>query len=216
MPFGQLVDEAERAVVVAGAHAVEHRARRARARAARRRPSRRRTELLEAAAAQLELDDGLVGLDLVADDVAHRLAVEREQLVAGEEPGGVGRRTGRDRHHAGGRHRVESRSCGRAPALAWCGARRTRAARRAPRVLRGRGDGDQGAVVDGAASSSRPCTATTRSSTTGSSSTGSASSGRGLRRRRRRRARRRAAHALGPRLGARGGRRGPRPGTASW
>ena len=84
-------------------HAVEHRALEVE-------PERRagvlldHHELLEAAAADLELDARLVGLDLVADDVAHRLAVEREQLVAGEEPGGVGRRAGRDRHHTGGRH----------------------------------------------------------------------------------------------------------------
>ena len=48
-------------------------------------------ELFEAAAPHLELDARLVGLDLVADDVAHRFAVEREQLVAGEEPRSVGR-----------------------------------------------------------------------------------------------------------------------------
>ena len=65
-------------------------------------------ELLEPAAADLELDARLVGLDLVADDVAHRLAVEREQLVTGEEPGGSCRRAGRDRHHTGGRHRAQS------------------------------------------------------------------------------------------------------------
>src|SRR5439155_3812497 len=62
-------------------------------------------ELLEPAAAEVELDTRLVGLDLVADDVAHHLAVEREQLVTGEEPGGSCRRAGRDRHHTGGRHR---------------------------------------------------------------------------------------------------------------
>ena len=59
---------------------------------------------LEPAAPQLELDVWLVGLDLVLDDVAHRLAVEREELVAGEEPRGVRRGAGRDRHHTGGRH----------------------------------------------------------------------------------------------------------------
>ena len=66
-------------------------------------------ELLEPAAPDLELDARLVGLDLVADDVAHRLTVEREELVAGEEPRGVGGRTGRDRHHTGGR-RMQARS----------------------------------------------------------------------------------------------------------
>ena len=84
MPFGQLVDEAERAVVVARAHLVEHRA--VELEAERRAGGLvDRDEVLEAAAADLELDDGLVGLELVADDVAHRLAVQAEDLVAGED-----------------------------------------------------------------------------------------------------------------------------------
>ena len=86
----ELVDEAERAVVVAGAHAVEHRA-------LEIEPERCAgglvddDELLETAAPKLELHAGLVGLDLVTDDVAHRFAVERDELVAGEEPRSVGR-----------------------------------------------------------------------------------------------------------------------------
>ena len=111
---GQLVDEAERAVVVARAHAVEHRA-------GEVEPQGHagvlldQHQLLEPAAADLELDARLVGLDLVPDDVAHHLAVEREQLVTGEEPGGSRRRAGRDRHHTGGRHRSSLREGVRYP-----------------------------------------------------------------------------------------------------
>ena len=104
----QLVDEAERAVVVARAHAVEHRALELEAER-RARVLLDHHELLEATAQHFELDARLVGLDLVADDVAHGLTIEREQLVAGEKPGGVGRRAGRDRHHSGGRHRLTKR-----------------------------------------------------------------------------------------------------------
>ena len=110
----QLVDEAERAVVVARAHAVEHRAGEVEAER-RARGLLDGHEVLETAAADLELDARLVGLDLVPDDVAHHLAVEREQLVTGEEPGGSRRRTGRDRHHTGGRHRSSLRERPRLP-----------------------------------------------------------------------------------------------------
>ena len=44
----------------------------------------------------------LVGLDVVPNDVAHQLAVEREELVTGEQPRVVSRRSGHDRQHAGG------------------------------------------------------------------------------------------------------------------
>ena len=89
-PLRELVDEAEGAVVVARADAVEHRALEIEpeGRAGRLVDDH---ELLETAAPKLELHAGLVGLDLVADDVAHRFAVEREELVAGEEPRSVGR-----------------------------------------------------------------------------------------------------------------------------
>ena len=89
-PLGQLVDEAEGAVVVTGADAVEHRALEVEPEG-RARGLVDDHELLETAAPKLELHAGLVGLDLVADDVAHRFAVEREELVAGEEPRSVGR-----------------------------------------------------------------------------------------------------------------------------
>jgi hypothetical protein len=102
-PLRQLVDEAERAVVVARADAVEHGAVEVEAeRGARRLVDD--DELLEAAPAQLQLDPRLVGLDLVPDDVAYGFAVEREELVTGEDARGVGGRAGRDRHHPGGRH----------------------------------------------------------------------------------------------------------------
>ena len=89
-PLRELVDEAEGTVVVAGADAVEHRALEVE-------PERRARglvddhQLLETAAPKLELHAGLVGLNLVTDDVAHRFAVERQELVAGEEPRSVGR-----------------------------------------------------------------------------------------------------------------------------
>ena len=101
--FGQLVDEAERAVVVAGSHLVEHRGGELEA--------ERLPRLLldddaafEAAASHVELDECLVGLDLVADDVADRLAVHGEELVLREDPGLRGRRTRRDRQHPRGGH----------------------------------------------------------------------------------------------------------------
>ncbi len=89
-PLRELVDETEGAVVVARANAVEHRA-------LEIEPEGRAggfvddDQLFEPAAPELELHAGLVGLDLIADDVAHRFAVEREELVAGEEPRSVGR-----------------------------------------------------------------------------------------------------------------------------
>ena len=58
----------------------------------------------EPAATQLELDVRLVGLKVVADDVAHGFAVHAEELVAGEEPCAGQGEPGRDRHNAGGRH----------------------------------------------------------------------------------------------------------------
>ena len=89
-PLRELVDETEGAVVVAGADAVEHRALEVEPEG-RARGLVDDHQLLEAAAPKLELHAGLVGLDLIADDVAHRFAVERQELVAGEEPRSVGR-----------------------------------------------------------------------------------------------------------------------------
>ena len=175
-------------------------------------------ELLEPAAADLELDARLVGLDLVPDDVAHHLAVEREQLVTGEEPGGSAGEPGAT---------ATTRAVGIAPVY---GVRR--------RTGRGPGTLDRMPVE-------KVLLAQPRGFCAGVEMAIKALSwmvrvfeppvycyheivhnrlvvdrfrelGRGLRRRHRRRPRRRAAHALGPRLGARGRRRGPRPRTGSW
>ncbi len=48
------------------------------------------------AAADVELDLGLVGRQLPLDDVARDLTVDARDLVAGREPGQRGGRTGRD------------------------------------------------------------------------------------------------------------------------
>src|SRR5205823_14160371 len=154
--LGQLVDETERAVIVAGLDAVEDRA----VELETERRARRlldHGELLETATADLELDDGLVGLELIADDVADRFAVEGEDLVAGLDPGRGCRRAGRHRHDTRGGHagilrdaRITSpcrERTGRAVPSAR--ARRTRAPRATPRLLRRGRDGDQGAGVDG-------------------------------------------------------------------
>ncbi len=101
--LGQLVDEAERTVVVAGANPIEHRARQL--------DAERRTfglldvhRTLEPAPAQVELDLGTVDLDLVRDHVANRLAVDRKDLVAHQHTRPRRRRSGRDSINAGSRH----------------------------------------------------------------------------------------------------------------
>jgi hypothetical protein len=60
---------------------------------------------LESAATQLQLDDGLVDLELIADDVAHGLTIDGTELVAGVESGEIRRGTGRNRLDTGSRHR---------------------------------------------------------------------------------------------------------------
>ena len=78
--LGQLVDEAELAVVVAGAHPVEHRA----GHLGTQRfagPLVDRDRLVEAAAAQLDLELGFVDQEPPLDDVAGHLTVERDDLV---------------------------------------------------------------------------------------------------------------------------------------
>ncbi len=169
--LGQLVDEAERAVVVAGADPVEDRA-------LELEPERRAGGLLdphlalEPAPAQLDLDDGLVGLHLVADDVPQLLAVQAQHLVARQHARAMRRALGRDSKNACGGHAGESRGRDRS-ALPLAGGRpegapRPAAAASAPgwRWRSRRSPGWSG-------SSSRPSTATTRSSTTGSWSSGS-------------------------------------------
>ena len=59
------------------------------------------TVTLEAAPAQVELELGLVGQQLVLDDVSGDLAVHGDDLVAGEQAGPGGRRPWGHRHHAG-------------------------------------------------------------------------------------------------------------------
>ena len=78
----QLVDEAELAVVVARAHLVEQRASRLRRRADSPAAFVDRDGALEAAAAQLELEVGLVGQQPVLDDVTGGFAVDGHDLVA--------------------------------------------------------------------------------------------------------------------------------------
>ena len=98
---GQLVDEAERAVVVARAHLVEQ---------GRLHRGAQRLALglghhqvvHEAAAAHLELGVGGVDQQAPGDDVAGHLAVDREHLVADAQPGALGGRTGLDGHDHGG------------------------------------------------------------------------------------------------------------------
>ena len=85
-PLGQLVDEAELAVVVTRADPVEHRA--LHLHAERLAVALRDVDdELHPAAPDVELELGLVGQQLPLDDVARDLAVEARDLVAGCEPG---------------------------------------------------------------------------------------------------------------------------------
>ena len=97
------MDEAERAVVVAGLHPVEHRVRELEA---ERRAFRlaHHDLLLEAAPPDLEVDLGAVGVQLVGDHVAELLAVDRQNLVAGRDSGVVRGGSGRDSKNSSGRH----------------------------------------------------------------------------------------------------------------
>ncbi len=182
MPWRQLVDEAERAVVVAGADPVEH------GDCDARRPSGSPARFshddatLEPAAPDLELDVRARRRAAGSGCTSRGdLAVDAEQLVAGGQPGARGRRAGRDRDDAGGRtsavgvYGVTGPGPSlRVPAARWPSTRCCSPSRGASapasrwRSRRSRG---------WCAPSSRPCTATTRSSTTGSWSTASASLG---------------------------------------
>ena len=91
-PFGELVDEAELAVVVAGADPVEHgRGHLGPERLARLFGHLESQGLGKAATPDYELEVWLVDQQAVLDDVTGRPAVEGEELVAGEQPGPVGR-----------------------------------------------------------------------------------------------------------------------------
>ena len=102
-PFRELMDETERAMVVAGLHPVEDRVRELE-------PERRAFRLahhelpFEAAPADFEVDLGAVGVQLVRDHVAELLAVDRQDLVAGRNSGVVRGRSGRDSKNTSGRH----------------------------------------------------------------------------------------------------------------
>ncbi len=90
MPFGQLVDEAELAVVVAGADPVEH----GRLDLDAERLAGPLGDLdveFESVAQDVEHDVGLVGEHLPLDHVAWDLTVDARDLVAGHEPGRRGR-----------------------------------------------------------------------------------------------------------------------------
>ena len=99
----QLMDEAERAVVVAGLHAIEHRMRELE-------PERRAFGLadddllLQPAPPHLEVDLGPVGVQLVRDHVAELLAVDGEDLVSRGDAGLLRRGSGRDGKNSSGRH----------------------------------------------------------------------------------------------------------------
>ena len=140
----QLVDEAELAVVVAGAHLIEER----RVHLDAERLPRTLGDLdgqREPAAHDLELELGLVGEQLPLDHVARDLAVEDLDTVADQHPRDLGRRAGREQR----RLEVRTSSQDRVDTVHLNG-RGPRAARVAPGVLRRRRDGDQGAGVDGA------------------------------------------------------------------
>ena len=84
--LGQLVDETELAVVVAGADPVEHR----RLHLDTERFAGPLGDLdvdLETVAQHVERDVGLVGEHLPLDDVARHLPVDARDLVTGLEPG---------------------------------------------------------------------------------------------------------------------------------
>jgi hypothetical protein len=89
-PLGELVDEAELAVVVTGPHLVEQGG--VDLDAERLVPlTHHRDGDLETPASQLHLEDGLVGEPLVLDDISGDLAAHGDDLVAGGQAGPGGR-----------------------------------------------------------------------------------------------------------------------------
>ena len=113
----QLVDEAELAVVVAGAHLVEQR----RLHLHPERLARPLVDLhgeLEAPPPEVEHRVGVVDEEPPLDDVAGHLPVDGVDLVAHLHPGARGRRTGRDSDDSGSRHRTRLRPC-RPGSLGW-------------------------------------------------------------------------------------------------
>ena len=164
----QLVDEAELAVVVAGADLVEDRARRtsapsgspARFSASRvsSNPPRRTSISTSGSSASRRHRMG----------ISRHLAVQPEHLVARSDAGALGRWHRARQQRLGAGSRRQARCSDRPPPRASLdgGGCRAGAAASPPRLLRRRGDGDQGAGLDGPRLRAAPSTATTRSSTT--------------------------------------------------
>jgi hypothetical protein len=80
-PFGKLIDEAERAMVVTRAHAIEHRARELESQGGAV-GLVDHDESLEPSPPQFQLHTRAVGVQLVRDDVAEVVTVDRDDLVA--------------------------------------------------------------------------------------------------------------------------------------
>jgi hypothetical protein len=102
-PLRQLVDEAELAVVVAGAHPIEHGAGDLGAERAPRRLGDGDL-LFEAVAGEQQVDLGLVGPQPPLDDVPRDATVEAQDRVARADPGLFGGRAGRDGDDNGRAH----------------------------------------------------------------------------------------------------------------
>jgi hypothetical protein len=111
---GQLVDEAERAVVVAGADSVEQ----GRGHLGPERLPGLLGDLhraLHAAPPQFDVDHGLVGQHPVADDVARNLAVHDDEFIPRHDPGPGGRRPRSHGHHTRQGHSARKSRRGTAP-----------------------------------------------------------------------------------------------------
>ena len=155
--LGELVDEAELAVVVTGTHPVEHRRGHFDPRYFARLLAQEHGELL-VTPSDLELGVGFVDEEAVLDDVSGHTAVNRQQLVVHLETGSLCRGGGRHGDHPRRRHDIEATWSLWAPRFAgsstpgrsaWVGAGRACTAGLAPRFLRRGGKGDQGPGVDG-------------------------------------------------------------------
>jgi len=112
----QLVDEAELAVVVAGAHLVEQ----GRVHLQPERLARRLGHLdraLQAPTGEVEHGVGVVDQEAPLDDVAGHLAVDGDHLVADLHPGTRRRRAWRHSDHTGKGHRSRLRRRPRVPAV---------------------------------------------------------------------------------------------------
>ena len=104
-PRRQLVDEAELAVVVAGAHLVEQRRLHLHPEGLAR-PLVDLHRQLQPPAPELEHGIGVVDQESPLDDVPRNLSVDGVDLVAHLDPGTRRRRAGRDRDDSGSRHRT--------------------------------------------------------------------------------------------------------------